>query len=142
MPNRVPLAEIAVCFVQPVLPGWSEDVNVDGIFKSFGGMGKVSRDYQDLAGADDFFAQVHFVFSKEKFQSSSDDGGNLLVGVRMPWHDTTFGEDEPRNHGFGAGNKLAREQGIERFRRNSRPTGMEEFRRHGRQGTAKVDRKG
>ena len=45
-------AEVGVVFVDPVLTGWGEDVEVDAIF--FGGrvVGQVAGDDEDLAGVE------------------------------------------------------------------------------------------
>jgi len=47
------LAEVAVVAGEPVLAGWGEDVEVDGVFESFGGVGKVGGDDEKFAGVDD-----------------------------------------------------------------------------------------
>jgi hypothetical protein len=47
------LAEVGVVAGDPVLAGWGEDVEVDGVFEGLGGVRQVGGDDEDFAGTDD-----------------------------------------------------------------------------------------
>jgi hypothetical protein len=70
-------AEIGVVFVDPVLAGWGEDVEVDGVDEGGGGVGKVAGDDEDLAGVNGVRGAVVEVEAESAFG----DEGDLLVGV-------------------------------------------------------------
>ena len=46
------LAEVGVVFVDPVLAGWGEDVEVDAVGQGGGGVGKTAGDDEDFARVD------------------------------------------------------------------------------------------
>ena len=79
-------AKIAVVFVDPVLPGRSEDVEVYGIDQGCGGVGKVAGDDKDLAGMDGVCGAVVKVESECAFG----DKGDLLVGMRVARNDAAL----------------------------------------------------
>jgi hypothetical protein len=102
-------AEVAVVFVDPVLAGWGEDVEVDGVFESGGGVGEVPGDDENLACFDGVRGPVVVV----EAECSFGDEGDLLVGMGVTRDDAAFGEDNAGEHGQGAGDELACEKGIE-----------------------------
>jgi hypothetical protein len=102
-------AEVAVVFVDPVLAGWGEDVEVDGVDEGGGGVGKVAGDDEDLAGVDGVGGAVVEVEAEGAFG----DEGDLLVGVGVAGDDAAFGEDDAGEHGFFAGDEFAGEERVE-----------------------------
>jgi hypothetical protein len=102
-------AEVGVVFVDPVLAGWGEDVEVDAVFLGGGGVGKVAGDDEDFAGVDGVRGAVVEVEAEGAFG----DEGDLFVGVRVPGNDAAFGENDASKHRLVAGDKLAREKRIE-----------------------------
>jgi len=103
--------EVGVGFFDPVLTGWSEDVEVDGVFESGGGVGKVGRDDEDFAGVDDVRGAVVEVEAERALQ----DEGQLFIGVRVARNDASSGEHDAGKHGLGAGDELAGEERVELF---------------------------
>jgi hypothetical protein len=109
--SRCDFAEVGIVFVDPVLTGWGEDVEVDAVFFGGGGVGQVAGNNEDLAG-------VHGVRSavvEVEAESALGDEGYLLVRVGVTGDDASFGEDDAGEHGFFAGDKFAREKWIELF---------------------------
>jgi hypothetical protein len=102
-------AEVAVVFVDPVLAGWGEDVEVDGVDEGGGGVGQVAGDDEDLTGVDGVGGAVVEVEAEGAFG----DEGDLFVGVGVARDDAAFGEDDAGEHGFFAGYEFAREERIE-----------------------------
>ena len=102
-------AEVAVVFVDPVLAGWSEEVEVDAVFFGGGGVGKAAGDDENFPGMDGVRGAVVEVEAEGTFG----DEGDLLVGVGMARDDATFGEDNAGEHGLLAGYKFAGEEWIE-----------------------------
>jgi hypothetical protein len=52
-------AEVVVRLIDPVLPRWTEHVDIQGVFERFGAMRDVGRNGEDLAGVDrDFLLAV------------------------------------------------------------------------------------
>ena len=45
-------AEVGVVFVDPVLAGWGEDIEVDAVGQGSGGVGKTAGDDEDFARVD------------------------------------------------------------------------------------------
>ena len=80
------LAEVGVFFVDPVLAGWGEDVEVDAVFEGGGGVMEMAGDDEDLAGVDGVGGAVVEVEAKGAFSNE----GDLLVGVRVARDDTAF----------------------------------------------------
>jgi len=103
------LAEVGVVFVDPVLAGWGEDVEVGGVFEGDDGVGEVAGNDENLARFDDMGCAV----AELEAERALEDEGDLLVGVGVGRHDAAFGEDDAGEHGLGSGDELAREQGIE-----------------------------
>ena len=102
-------AKVAVVFVDPVLAGRGEDVEVDAVGERGGGVGKVARDDEDFAGVDGVRGAVVEV----EAECALGDEGDLLVVVGVARDDAAFGEDDAGEHGFFAGDKFAGEKGIE-----------------------------
>ena len=96
-------AEVGVVFVDPVLAGWGEDVEVDAVFLGSCGVGKVAGDDEDFAGVDGVRGAVVEVEAK----SALGDEGDLFVGVGMARDDAAFGEDDAGEHGLIAGDELS-----------------------------------
>jgi hypothetical protein len=102
-------AEVGVVFVDPVLAGWGEDVEVDAVFFGGGGVGKVAGDDEDLAGVDGVRGAVVEVEAEGAFG----DEGDLLVRVGVAGDDAAFGEYDASEHRLLAGDELAGEKRIE-----------------------------
>jgi hypothetical protein len=102
-------AKVAVVFVDPVLAGWGEDVEVDGVFKGCGGVGEVAGDDEYLACSDGVRGAVVVVEAK----CALGDEGDLLVWMRVAWNDAAFGEHDASEHGEAAGDELTGEEWIE-----------------------------
>ena len=102
-------AEVGVVFVDPVLAGWGEDVEVDAVFFGGGRMGQVAGDDEDLACVDGVGGAVVEVEAESAFG----DEGDLLVGVGVARDDATFGEEDAGEHGLLAGDEFAGEERIE-----------------------------
>jgi len=102
------LAEVGVVFVDPVLARRGEDVEVDGVFESFGGVREIAGDDEDFARVDD----VGDAVAQDEAKGTLEDEGELLVGVGVGGDDAAFGEDDAGEHGLCSGDELAREQGI------------------------------
>ena len=107
--SRSDFAEVGVVFVDPVLAGRGEDVEVDAVFFGGGGVGQVAGDDEDFAGVDSVRGAVVEVEAEGAFG----DEGDLLVVVRMAGDDAAFGQDDAGEHGLVAGDELAREKRIE-----------------------------
>ena len=116
--SRSAFAEVAVVFVDPVLAGWGEEVKVDGVFLCGGGVGQVAGDDEDFAGVDSVGGAVVEVEAECAFG----DEGDLFIGVRVAGDDAAFGEGDAGEHGFLAGDELAREERIELFVFDGVPT--------------------
>ena len=116
--SRSDFAEIAVVFVDPVLSGWGEDVEVDAVFDGGGGVGKVAGDDEDLAGVDGVGGAVVEVEAEGAFG----DEGDLLVVVGVAGDDAAFGEDDAGEHRLGSGDELAGEERVELLVFNVVPT--------------------
>jgi hypothetical protein len=120
-------AEVAVVFVDPVLAGRGEDVEVDGVFEGGGGVVEVARDDEYLACFDGVRCAIVVVEAECAFG----DEGDLLVRVRVARNDAAFGEHDTSKHGEAAGNELAGEEWIELFRLYFAPA-VEGCGRHGK----------
>jgi hypothetical protein len=106
---KILLAEVAVVFVDPVLAGRGEDVEVDGVFEGDGGVGKVGGEDDDFAGVDGVGGAVVEVEADRALE----DEGELFVGVRVARDDASLGEDDAAEHGLVAGDELAGEERVE-----------------------------
>ena len=124
--RRALSAEVAVVFVDPVLAGRGEDIEVDGVFERGGGVGEVAGDDEDLACFDGVRGAVVVVEAECAFG----DEGDLLVRVRVTGNDAAFGEHDAGKHGEAAGDELAGEEWIELFGFDFAPA-MEGCGRHG-----------
>ena len=107
----VVLAEVGVVFVDPVLAGWGEDVEVDAIDDSGGGVGDVGRDDEHFASVDCVGGAIVEVEAEGAF----DDKGDLLVGVGVTGDDAALFEEDAGEHGLIPGDELALEEGVELF---------------------------
>ena len=105
------LTEVTVVFVDPVLAGWGEDVEVDAVGERGGGVRKIAGDDEDFAGVDGLRRAV----VKVEAESTLGDEGDLLIVVGVAGNDRAFGEDDAGEHGFFAGDEFAGEKGIELF---------------------------
>ena len=124
------LAKIAIGFVDPVLAGRGEEVEVDGVFEGFGGVGKISGDDEDFAGADDFFLEIGLVIAEQEAEGAFEDEGDLFVGVRMAWDYSAFFEADAGEHGLFAVDELAGEKWVERLGSEGVPAGVQGLFRH------------
>ena len=106
---RSDFAEVAVVFVDPVLAGRGEDVEVDGVDLGRGGVGEVAGDDENFAGVNGVRGAVVEVEAEGAFG----DEGDLLVVVRVAGDDAAFGEDDAGEHGLVAGDEFAGEEWIE-----------------------------
>jgi hypothetical protein len=109
--SRSDFAEVGVIFVDPVLAGRGEDVEVDAVFFCGGGVGEVAGDYEDFAG----MHGVRGAVVEVEAESALGDEGDLLVGVGVTGDDAAFGEDDAGEHRFFAGDEFAREEWVELF---------------------------
>ena len=109
--GRILFAEIGVVFVDPVLAGWGEDVEVDAVGERGGGVREVAGDDEDFAGVHGVRGAVVEVEAEGAFG----DEGDLLIVVGVAGDDAAFGEDDAGEHGFFAGDEFAGEKGIELF---------------------------
>ncbi len=122
--GRWGLAEVGVGAGDPVLAGWGEDVVIDGVFEGFGGVGKVAGDDEELAGADGLFDGGTF-FSEDEEEGSLFDVGDLFIGVLVAGDEGSLLEDDAGEHGLGAVDELAGEEGVELLGGDVGPTGVE-----------------
>ena len=106
---RSGFAEVGVVFVDPVLAGRGEDVEVDAVFFCGGGVGEVAGDDEDFAGVDGVRSAVVEV----EAESALSDEGDLLVGVGVAGDDAALGEDYAGEHRLLAGDEFAREEWVE-----------------------------
>ena len=102
------LTEVTVVFVDPVLAGWGEDVEVDAVGERGGGVRKIAGDDEDFAGVDGLRRAV----VKVEAESTLGDEGDLLIVVGVAGNDTAFGEHDPGEHGFFTGNEFAGQERI------------------------------
>ena len=123
------LAEVGVVAGDPVLAWWGEDVEVDGVFEGFGGVGKIGGDHEDLTGTDDLVDGGTF-FAKGEEEGALGDVGDLLVGVLVAGNEAAFLEHDASEHGLCAGDKLAGERGVELLGGDVGPTGVKSFSGH------------
>jgi hypothetical protein len=107
--SRSALAEVAVVFVDPVLAGWGEDVEVDAVGECGGGVREVAGDDEDLA----FMHGLRGAVVEVEAEGTLGDEGDLLVVVGVAGDDAASGEDYAGEHGFFAGYEFAGEKGIE-----------------------------
>jgi hypothetical protein len=105
------LTEVAVVFVDPVLAGWGEDVEVDAVGERGGRVREIAGDDEDFAGMDGVGGAVVEV----EAEGTLGDEGDLLIVVGVARDDATFSEDDAGEHGFFASDKFAGEKGIELF---------------------------
>jgi hypothetical protein len=103
------LAKVAVVFVDPVLAGWGEDVEVDAVGESGGGVEEIAGDDEDFAGVDGVRGAVVEVEAKSAFG----DEGDLLVVMRVAGDDAAFGEGDAGEHALFAGDDFAGEKWVE-----------------------------
>jgi hypothetical protein len=106
---RSDFAEVGVVFVDPVLAGWGEDVEVNAVFFGGGGVGEVAGDDEDFAGVDGVRGAVVEVEAESAFG----DEGDLFVGVGVTGYDAALGEDYSGEHRLLAGDEFAREEWVE-----------------------------
>ena len=92
------LAEVGVVFVDPVLAGWGEDVEVYAIDDGGGGVGDAAGDDEDFAGVDGVGGAIVEVEAEGAF----DDEGDLLVGVGVTRNDAALLEHDASEHGLRA----------------------------------------
>lgn len=104
-------AEVGVVAADPVLAGWGEDVEVDGVFEGEGRVGDVWGNDEDAAGADG----VGFSAWEVEAEGALEDEGDLLIGVGVLGDGAAFAEDDAGEHTLGAGDELAGEKGVELF---------------------------
>jgi hypothetical protein len=112
------LTEVAVVFVDPVLAGWSEDVEVDRVFECFSGVGEVAGDDEDLSRLDD----VDCAIAHHEAESALKDEGELLVGMGVGRDNAAFGEEDAREHSLATSNELADKEWVELLFFNFVPT--------------------
>jgi hypothetical protein len=106
-------AEVGVVAGDPVLAGWGEDVEVDGVFEGFGGVREIGGYDEDLSGADVFGDLWGAVFAEDETERAFEDVSDLLVGVGVARDDAAFFEDDAGEHSLGAGDELAGEKRVE-----------------------------
>jgi hypothetical protein len=109
-------AEVGVVAGDPVVAGWSEDVEVVGVFEGLGHVGDVARDDEGLAAVDVVHVLFRAFFADGEAQNAGEDEDDLLVGVRVPGDDAAFLQLDSREHGLIAVDELAREKRVELFR--------------------------
>jgi hypothetical protein len=103
------LTEVAVVFVDPVLAGWSEDVEVDRVFECFSGVSEVAWDDEDLSRLYDVGCAV----AHHEAESALENEGELLVGMGVGRNNAAFAEDDAREHSLATSNELAYEEWVE-----------------------------
>ena len=91
-----------------------KDVEDDGIFDSFSRVGEIAGDDKHIAGADNPFFSGTF-FAEGETHRSNGQIRDLLVWMRVTGSRAAFLKFKTSQHGLGAGDKLACEQGIELF---------------------------
>jgi hypothetical protein len=125
----VRLAEVGVVAGDPVLAGRGEEIEVDGVFESFGGVGEIAGDDEEFASAHDFVDGRSF-FAKREAESADGDVGDLLVRVLVAGNDAAFLELDAREHRLFAVDELAREERVELLGGDVGPAGVEGFNGH------------
>src|SRR5262245_35825862 len=88
--------EIGVRPVEPVLPRWREDVDVQGRLERFRPVREIRWEMQDLARSD--VDDLRLVLSQPETQDALEDVGDLLVLVRVPRDDAALVEVDVRQH--------------------------------------------
>jgi hypothetical protein len=104
-------AEVGVVFVDPVLAGRGEDVEVDAVFDGGGGVGKIARDDEYFAGVDGVGGAVVEVEAESAFG----DEGDLFVVMRMAGDDAALLKNNAGEHGLISVDELTGEEWIELF---------------------------
>jgi hypothetical protein len=107
----MPSAEVAVVLVDPVLSRRSEDVEVDSVFEGSGGVRKIGRNDEDLAGIDGVRGSIVEVETEGSLQ----DEGELFVRVGVSGNDASASEHDAGKHSLVAGDELAGKERIELF---------------------------
>ena len=87
-------AEVTIVFIDPVLTGWGENVEVDAVGERGGRVGKVAGDDEDFASMDGLRGAVVEV----EAECALGDEGYLLVVVGVAGDDAAFGEDDAGKH--------------------------------------------
>ncbi len=106
------LAKVGVIVGNPVLAGWCEDVKVNSIFKSLGGVGQAAGNDQNLAFADSFLDR-RILLSQQEPQGPLGDVRDLFIGVLVARNEAAFFQFQAGEHGLRTGDELAFQQGIE-----------------------------
>lgn len=81
-------------------------------------MRQVRRDDEHFAGVDELGGAVVEV----KAQGTLEDEGDLLIGMRVPGDDASFGKGDTTEHGLAAGDELPCEEGSDLFDFDFAPT--------------------
>jgi len=95
---------------EPVLSGWSEDVEEDGVFDCVGAVDEVWGDDEGIAGVEDLLLDGA-VFTEVEEDGALEDAGDLLVGVGVAGGDAAGFELDAGEHDLRSGDELAGEQG-------------------------------
>lgn len=109
--------EVSVVLVDPVLAGWIEDVEIEGVFEGCSLVRGVRRNGKDLAGADNDLRAVY-----DKAQRARKNVRNLFVGVAMERDVRALFEEDAGEHGSRGGDVLAVDEGVHGLGRNFIPS--------------------
>lgn len=60
-------AKVTVVFVEPILAGWSEDIEVNRVLECFGGVRQIGRNDDDFAGVNGLGGAVVEVEAERAF---------------------------------------------------------------------------
>jgi len=94
----------------PVLAGWGEDVEEDGVFDGVGAVGEVWGDDEGVAGVEDPLLDGA-VFAEVEENCALEDAGDLLVGVGVAGGDAAGFQLDAGEHDLRSVDELAGEQG-------------------------------
>ena len=110
-------AEVGVVAVDPVLAGWGEDIEVDGVFEGDGGVG-------ELAGMTRTSPARTMWVSPPSLNSRAPSRMKAICSLGWEWvgDDAALLEDDAGEHALRAGDELAGEQWVELFGGDRRPS--------------------
>ena len=82
-------AEVGVFFIDPVLAGWCEEVEVDAVFESLGHVRDVAGDDEKVAGVEKVFGRGSG-FAEGEAHEAGGDVGDLFVEVEVQRDDAAL----------------------------------------------------
>src|SRR5205814_1322234 len=90
------LPQIIIRLIQPILPRWTEDIDVQCVFQGLSFMQNVRRDVQHFAGH--HVDHLRFIGADPETQTALEDISYLFVLMRVTRHDATLLQINVRQH--------------------------------------------